>query len=380
MIEKTHKLPDRAHSSGKEHFLINNLVSLILILALSVFPAFSQKDSSEVKKQKYDRPEQIISLFDSDEPLDITLAFDITGFLKKTLKGDSFEGVMTIHFSETDSLIKKTTIKNRGEFRFQNCSFPPIQLNFKKPLYANSDSGRIKKLKLVTHCQPGSVSDEYILREYLVYKLFNVLTDASFRVRLLKVNYIDTKRNRKPVRQYGFFIEPIELLAERTNSVIVKTTNLSQKDIVPEVMDQLAIFNYMVSNWDWSMPGQHNVAVIKPIGFDPSGLGIAIPYDFDLTGVVNADYAVPPPDIEIKNIRERLFFGICRSKEVFQQDLKKFLEKKESLYAEINGFPYLNQRSKKDITFFLDQFFDQIGKQKGLDNLVDLFMNRCKKL
>jgi hypothetical protein len=287
---------------------------------------------------------------------------------------------MTIYFSDTDSLNKKTTIKYRGESRFQNCHFAPIQLNFKKPLYTNSDSGRIKKLKLVTHCEQGSLYDEYVLREYLVYKLFNVLTDTSFRVRLLKVNYIDTKRSRRAIIQYGFFIEPIDLLAERTSSVVVKATNLTQRHIVPNIMDRLAIFNYMISNWDWSIPGQHNVAVIKPMKYDVAGLGIAIPYDFDLTGVVNADYAIPPPGMEITTNRERLFSGICRSKEVFQEELKKFSNKKGKLYSVINEFTYLNKSSKKDITIFLDQFFNQLEKQKSLDNLVDLFLKNCKKL
>jgi hypothetical protein len=235
-------------------------------------------------------------------------------------------------------------------------------------------------MKLVNHCEQGSLYDEYVLREYLVYKLFNALTDTSFRVRLLKVNYIDTKRNRKPITQYGFFIEPVELLAERTNTIILKSTSLTQKNIVPSVIDRLAIFNYMVSNWDWSVPGQHNVAIIKSQKYDDPALGIAIPYDFDLTGVVNADYAIPPATMTITTNRDRLFSGICRGKEVFQEDLKKFLSKKEKLYSIINEFPYLNKSSKRDITFFLDQFFNQLEKQKSLENLVDLFLNNCKKL
>jgi hypothetical protein len=115
------------------------------------------------------------------------------------------------------------------------------------------------------------------------------------------------------------------------------------------------------------------------MNYSDSGLGIAIPYDFDLTGIVNAEYAIPPPELGIETIRERLFSGICRSKEVYQEDLKKFLNNKTKIYSVINEFPHLNQRSKKDITTFLDQFFDQLEKQKSLDNLVDLFLNSCKK-
>ncbi|HEY5124625.1 MAG TPA: hypothetical protein VIK14_12905 [Ignavibacteria bacterium] len=379
-IKKACKVFDNLNRFIKNHHVKNLILNQLFIFVLSVLSAFSQINTTEIKQQKSKTSEQNISLFDSEEPLEISLRFDLAGYLKKSSKGDSFDAVMTIHFSKTDSLDKKITIKYRGTSRFQRCKFPPIQLNFNKPVYINSDSVKTKKLKLVNHCEQGTMYDEYVLREYLVYKLFNVLTDTSFRVRLLKVNYMDTKRSRKPITQYGFFIEPIELLAGRTNSFVVKATNLSQKHIIPVIMDRLAIFNYMISNWDWSIPGQHNVAIIKPIKNDVTGLGIAIPFDFDLTGVVNADYAIPPPGMEITTNRERLFSGICRSKEVFQEDLKIFLNKKEKLYSVINGFPYLNQRAKKDITNFLDQFFDQLEKQKSLDNLVDCFLNSCKKL
>jgi hypothetical protein len=284
---------------------------------------------------------------------------------------------MTIHFSETDSLTLNTIINYRGTSRFQICSFPPIQLNFRPPL--QSDSGKIKKLKLVTHCEPGMLSDENILREYLVYKMYNVLTDTSFRVRLLKVKYIDTKKNKKTIIKYGIFLEPIELLAKRTNSTIVKSQNLIQQHIEPVVMDRIAIFNYMISNWDWSVQGQHNVAIIKKNTYGGSDLGLAIPYDFDLTGVVNADYAVPPDYLGIENIRDRLYYGMCRSKEVYQEDLKKFLSKQEEIYSVIKNIPHLNQRSKKDITTFLDQFFDKLQKQKSLDDMVNLFLYNCKK-
>jgi len=361
----------------KWHLLRTLPINLLLICFLAVTPASGQNDTTVIKQNKPDTPERTISLFDSDELLNVTLYLDLAAFSKKPAKTDSFDADMTIHLNETDSLNNKVTIKYRGISRYEICSFPPMQLNFKKPLI--SDYGKIKKMKLVTHCQPGSLSDEYVVREYLVYKLFNAITDTSFRVRLLKVNYIDTKKSKKTIIKYGIFIEPNELLAKRTNTTIVKTTTLNQKLIVPDVMDRLAIFNYMVSNWDWSIPGQHNVEVIKPMNYSDSGLGIAIPYDFDLTGIVNAEYAIPPPELGIETIRERLFSGICRSKEVYQEDLKKFLNNKTKIYSVINEFPHLNQRSKKDITTFLDQFFDQLEKQKSLDNLVDLFLNSCKK-
>ena len=350
---------------------------LLLVYTLSVFPVSAQNDSTRTKEEKQGIHEQDISLFGSDEILNVSIYLDLARFSKKPAKTDTFDSEMTIHLNETDSVNRNVTIKYRGISRYEICSFPPMQLILKKPLY--SDSVKIKKLKLVTHCQSSSITDENVMREYLVYKLYNVLTDTSFRVRLLKVNYIDSKGNKKTISKYGIFIEPADMLAKRTNSTVVKTVSLNQTHIIPYVMDRLAIFNYMVTNWDWSIPGQHNVEVIKPMIIDTQGLGIAIPYDFDLTGVVNADYAIPPDYLGIENVRQPIFSGICRTSDVYREDLKRFSDSKEKLYAVVNEFPHLNERSKKDITHFLDQFFDQLEKPKSLDNLVEIFLKSCKK-
>jgi hypothetical protein len=134
----------------------------------------------------------------------------------------------------------------------------------------------------------------------------------------------------------------------------------------------------MVTNWDWSVAGQHNVEVIKPLTFNPSGLGIAIPYDFDLTGVVNADYAIPPPELGIENVRQPIFSGKCRTKEVYTEDLKKFAEARDKLYSAVNDFPHLNQRAKKDIITFLNQFYNQLEKPRSIENLIRKFQDNCK--
>jgi len=356
------------------------ILTQFVILVLSVCQASGQSDTFNVTEQKTDTPNRILTLFDTDEPLEISLEFDLKHYMEKTAKTEIFDGLLTMLLSEADSMDRKITMKYRGESRYLNCGNPPLEITFKKPVYLDSDSGRVKKIKLVHQCQKGSLYEEYIKREYLVYKLYNVLTDTSFRVRMLKINYIDTKKARKPFTLYGFFIEPKTILAGRTNTLVLKTKSLTQRDMIPETIDRIAIFNYMIANWDWSVPGQHNVDILKSSKYDVSGLGIPVPFDFDLAGVVGADYAIPPPELELENKRERLFAGICRTREVYQKELLMFLSKKEQFYSVINEYPYLSKASKKDITVLLDQFFGQIEKQRSLNAMIDLFMEKCKKL
>ncbi len=354
-----------------------NLITSLLVFFLATTINLAQDKPLHSKENNSGKEKRDLKLFSNEDILNVTLKLDLSAFQKKSSKDDAFDSELILHFSPTDSLYAKTVVKYRGISRLNICNFPPMQINFKKAVY--SDSFKIKKLKLVTHCQSASANDEYVVREYLVYKLYSALTDTSFRVRLLKINYLDSKKDRKPIVKYGIFIEPAEMLAKRTNATVVKTIYLNQSNIIPYVMDRLAIFNYMVTNWDWSIPGEHNVEVIKPLAFNSQGLGIAIPYDFDLTGVVNADYAIPPPDLGIENVREPLFTGICRTREVYHEDLDRFLASREKLYSVVNEFPHLNQRAKKDIIYFLDQFFSKLEKEKSLDNMIDKFLSMCKK-
>jgi hypothetical protein len=116
--------------------------------------------------------------------------------------------------------------------------------------------------------------------------------------------------------------------------------------------------------------------VLKSTGFDPSGLGIAIPHDFDWTGLVNPTYAIPTEEVGTENVRQRIFWGVCRTKEVYRKELELFLEKKSEFYKVINEFPYVNNQAKKDMTGYLDGFFNQLEGKK--DMILYNFMNSCK--
>jgi hypothetical protein len=357
-----------------------SILPLVLIFIFMV-PAHGQKEKpSNDPAVKEDTLRKNFGIFSSDDLLEISIHFNLSSYQKKNLNGGSLNGVLTFKPGKPDSLSKNIVIKTRGAFRLEKCSFAPMEINFRKSLFAYPDSGKIKKLKLVTHCQSGVKYDEFVLREYLVYKLYNVLTDSSFKVRLLRVNYIDTEKKRKPLIQYGIFIEPKSLLASRNHSVEVESMNLTQNHIQPEIMDRVAIFNYMVANWDWAVQSLHNILVLKSLSYSASGLGIAVPFDFDLTGIVDPDYNLPPPEKGLTSNRDRLYMGVCRDESAYRKALEEFVEKKDEFYRVINDFPYLNDRSKKDLNNYLDGFFNHLDKEKDINNLIGVFLNQCIKI
>ena len=347
----------------------------LCLITLFVFPAFGHSDKTGKHSKGLDASKESFRLFEDDQLLEITLRFDLTSYLRSKPKEEYLKANITFHLSETDSLNSNIRLRTRGEFRNNYCYFPPIELNFKNADFKYSDLDKINKIKLVPECNSGAINENYVLREYLIYKLFNVLTDTSFRVRLLRINYFDTQKRKKPITQFGFFIEPVEMLAARANYIQLKSRNLTQKSITPKVMDRMALFNYMIGNYDWSIPGQHNVKLFRSLTFDTVIYAIAIPYDFDWTGLVNASYAVPAENVGTETVRERIFLGICRNDEEYMKHIEVFLEKKEEFYRVINEFPYLNQREKRDIIIYLDDFYKMLT---GRMNIMDIIHYNCK--
>ena len=350
-------------------------IGLCLILDLfSVLPVFSQDNTTDSLYAITDTLDKDFGMFTNSEILDLALWFDITQYTRKKPKEEYLDAIMTYYITPHDSINKKVRLKSRGEFRNGFCDFPPLVLNFKKTDFAKEDLRKLEKVKLVTHCQSGNES--YLFKEYLIYRLYNVLTDNSFRVRLLRITYHNTYKAKKPIQTYAFFIEPLDLLAERLNATPVELVHLSQKNILPEMMDRVAIFNFMIGNTDWTVPNQHNCKILMQHDTDRPELGMIVPYDFDYSGLVNAEYAIPYEALGIESVRERIYVGRCRTEEEFKKALKEFTDKKEEFYKVIREFSLIDERTKKEMIRYLDEFYSLFDKR---NSIVYELMNDCKE-
>ncbi len=348
--------------------------SLIFISALiiSTFSSFGQ-DVTDTSFTVTETLHESSGLFASDDLFSIDLKFDITEYKKKKDDKEYMDALISYE-TNGDSVVRKIRIRARGEFRRKFCEMPPIMLNFDMDDTATGDFHQINKLKMVTVCPTGS--QEYLLKEYLTYKLYSVLTDNSFRVRLLKVNYLNHAKNDKSITEYAFVIEPVELLAKRIESVEIKTQNLTQKDVKPEMMNRVAIFNYMIGNTDWSVPIGHNVQLFAQYKSDHPELAAIVPYDFDFSGIVNTHYAAPFHTLTIDSVRERLYLGVCRDRETFIKALSEFAHYKNRFYSVINDFRWLDERSKSDMIYYLDGFFEDLAKP---ETLARTLLRECLK-
>jgi len=362
------------NDSLKQFNAMKRIIPVIILLSdLFLQPVSGQVDTIQSPYMASDTQNVNVRLFEKDDLIEIALRFDITTFRKQKSNEEYLPAILTYYTDSNDSINKDIKIRARGNMRRTYCDFPPISLNFKLKDSVETEFDGIDKLKLVTYCKLGY--EDYVLKEYLAYKLYNVLTENSLRVRLLRIKYINTVKEKKPTIQYGFVIEPVELLEKRTNSIEVKSTTLTQKYIKPEMMDRFAIFNYMIGNVDWSVPNLHNSLILAQPGSLLSGLAMIVAYDFDYSGLVNTTYAVPFETLPIESVRERYYMGICRSEAVFTEAVKEFAEKKDEFYRVINEFPYLKERVKKEMITYLAGFFNQFDKR---NTIVYKIMSTCK--
>lgn len=351
---------------------MKKMICLQFILVLfSCSPLSGQNDETDSTGAVVDTLARDFGLFRSDEILHLSLRFDLTEYMRKKPKEEYLKAILTYYINDKDSINKEIKLRSRGIARNNICNFPPISLNFKQSDLKGEVAKKADKIKMVTHCNSGN--EEYLFKEFLIYRMFNVLTEYSFKVRLVKVDYISTAKNNRIIRSYAFLIEPLDMLAERTKSVPVEITTLSQRSIIPEIMDRVLIFSYMIGNTDWSIAGQHNVRVVSIVDPAHPGLGGIIPYDFDYAGLVNAHYALPAEGLGLESVRQRRFLGDCKSADQYSNSLKEFSEKKSDFYKIIREFTYLNEKDKKYMIAYLDEFYSDL--ERGI--LIKTLLREC---
>lgn len=250
-------------------------------------------------------------------------------------------------------------LKVRGNFRrlTTNCIFPPLLLDLPMKKDKNSIFERQNRLKLVTHCQ----SEEYIFQEYLVYRMYNLIAEYSFRARLAQVTYEDSAGKREPQIRYAFLIEDEKDLAKRYSA---KNFNLKQNPMsrVDSLnMATVAVFEYLIGNTDWSVPFLHNIKLIVKKGYS---YPIPVPYDFDHSGIVEAKYARPPEQLELASVRERLYRGLTYSPEILNRVFDRFRKAKPEIYALYEANQRLNAGYIKRTLRYLDDFYKTIDNPK----------------
>lgn len=318
-------------------------------------PGFAQKKKIDEKK-----------FFMDEHPVQMTLSTDIKSLLLEKTTLNYVNASIRCIFPDSSVAGGTVQIKPRGHFRKDNCRLTPLTVNFKNegaPAFS-----KLGTLKLVVGCGVKSAGDQTLLKEYLVYRIYNLITDKSFRVRLLNVNYNDTRGKVKPYQQYAFLIEDVDDLAKRHQCKKQEKGKFFPDYINREQATLVYMFQYMIGNTDWSVPFYHNIKLMIEKN-DSLAKPYPVAYDFDMTGLVNPSYGEPHPDLGLKSLTQRLYRGYKRSLDEIQAAAQIFLEKKEAIYALVNNFDLLTNGSKKEMITFLKEFFDEISNTRDLKHI-----------
>lgn len=321
-------------------------------------------------------PAAASSLFDDDSILDIELKGPLTSLYKNKNDEVREQRPFTLVAEGIEHNIK---VRVRGKSRIEACFFPPIRLNFKKGSVADTVFADQDKLKLVTHCSLSRYAEPDILEEYAAYKIFNELTEISYRVRLLRIRYTDTEGQVKGLENthYGFIIEPTEHMAERNGGMAVEKPGVALKWLDPEYSALVYLYQYLIGNTDWSLaPARgeelccHNVSLIEiESRLNP------VPYDFDMSGLVNAHYANPHPNLSrIDRVTQRLYRGYCTDPAILRETIHLIQENRGNIVNIINDLPLLKSSKKEQKIDFLEKVLEAAENE---DKLIRMLENDC---
>lgn len=301
------------------------------------------------------------SFFLDEAPLKVILTADLKYLIKEKVKSDEQKAVFTVLMPDSTYVSEEIKVEARGVMRRKICNLPPLKLNFDNPTSPKLKS--LKSLKLVNICRSGSSDEQLLLKEYLIYKMFNLLTDRSFRVRLLYITYKDSEGKIKTDSKYAFVVEDVDVMAKRNDCKEINDLKLTSESTDREQVTLVYLFQYMIGNTDWSVPNNHNIKLIMPKN-KANAKPLAVPYDFDFTGLVNADYAVPNEMMDIENVTQRRYRGFPRTHSELQTVIQQFNLQKENIYALVNNCNPLNTASKKEMISYLNEFYGIIKDEK----------------
>ena len=304
------------------------------------------------------------TVFDDDSILEVTLSGPLTTLIRN--KSDRREYAFTL---ATGDASVDLTVRIRGNSRVEACRFPPLRLNFAA---SGPDAARVAgndRVKLVTHCRNGERrTQDAVLNEYAVYHTFNLISDHSYRVRLLRIRYVDTdgKQRKLDEPHYGFLIESDAGLARRLGGKVAKMEGIRFGDLDPQQTARMAVFQYLVGNKDWSFVTAHNDnRCCHNVDLLEIGKTLyPVPYDFDLAALTRASY---PGRSDLNVSTGRTYTGYCKTpQESLDLAVDHVQQLRELILEELLRLPALDPAAVQRRTRFAAGYFEEAADKPAM--------------
>jgi hypothetical protein len=233
-------------------------------------------------------------------------------------------------------------------------------------------------LPLTTHCGQGLslessrvkqshvTWEQYLLKEYLAHRLYNEITDISLNARLVRMTYPNPDKPNRSIVNYAFFTEHFKSVAKRNGAELLSRGSFDHEKLDAHSADLVALFQYLIGNTDWSIVRERNIVLLQ----DSSGSLQPLPFDFDMSGLVNAHYAGPAPGLSIDQVTERQYLGFCHPDTDWDALFEFFLDRQETLLSMIAEIPGLKKQSIRVTNRFLEQFFSTLQSSERREKKI----------
>ncbi|MBV6443400.1 MAG: hypothetical protein DYG98_21005 [Haliscomenobacteraceae bacterium CHB4] len=304
--------------------------------------------------QKTARPKTVFEHLTQEEAVKMTLEADLTTILENRKKDQYYPATL----STEDGKSYKVEIKLRGKYRRKIAEIPPLKLKFKKKDLVAQGFDTLNEIKLVLPAYDNVMGNELVVKEYLAYRMFEKITSASVRARLVRLTIRDmhVEQTRKV---YAIMVEDEEETAARMNGQLIEQYGMSPDSLILNQAALVSVFQYMIGNTDWEISMMRNVRLIKS---PETGKVLVIPYDFDFSGFVSAPYASPSSESGLKTVRDRFMMANGIKKEYLKRALNIVRTAKDDLYN-ICRSKHLPRNASDGLIDYLETFFIQIEEK-----------------
>jgi len=333
-----------------------------LFLVFLILPIFSFAQNKENKPSSSTvNKKSVLSLMRYQPVIPVTVEGNIINLMEDKLNRRLRPG----SFSFPDSLGNRITLparfETRGKTRLIRCDITPMGIYFDKKGLEEQKIKNYPKLKAVFPCFDTVSAEDLLFREMLVYKLYEVVSDYHFKVQVAEFIALDSINQDTTHTYPAFFIESDKELKKRLDLEELDQFNIQWDDLDPKEAQISAFFQYMISNADWRIDHKHNLKFFRKNETSPL---ILVPYDFDFSGLVNADYAKPNPNYDQETVRHRIYIG--KKNKFVNEVIQHYLDKEAEIIKTVDDYPYLSAESKMDIKEFLAIFFIEIKNKKAI--------------
>lgn len=302
---------------------------------------------------------QVPTMFTSEAPIPLTFKVNI-----KQIRRDKGENApwrwasLTYQDSAGKTVEVPLRARTRGIWRLKHCEFPPIRFNFASKDTKGTIFEGLDKPKLVNYCKDTDQYEQYMLQEAQLYRIYQLLTPISHRVRVFKMAYVDSASGKRDAERIAMVIEDPDQLANRLMAKLVKVKGAGPSDVEMKEFALAYMFLYFIGNLDFSFNGLHNTELLGT----GDGRILPVAYDFDYSGAVNASYAVPPPNYNVPNVRTRKFLAYCELAPEFPSAVARLVEMKDAIYALYRDDvgKLLNPNVVRSTLEYFDDFYDQV--------------------